>query len=283
MIRVALRLDDPSETSNRQVEAGILDALQEAGIPATFGVIPFRMVNGARVALSPERAAPLIEAQRSRTMEVALHGYLHVSCSTDGRKSEFRDVPLPEQLERITEGRDHLEQIFGQRPTGFIPPWNSYDRQTLTALEQAGFSYVSANWDLSEDYRGPLDIIPLTCQLTDLKSAVQEARRYCSARPLIVAIMHHYDFAESGDGSARLDLAGFRSLVHWLAEQPDLAAVRLGDANAKVGLRHALAQQRLRKMPLISRFVPTRSILCNPLRNVLLSRIGWRNSTGTRQ
>jgi hypothetical protein len=40
MIQVALRFDDPSETSDQGVEASILDALHEHDSCATFSVIP---------------------------------------------------------------------------------------------------------------------------------------------------------------------------------------------------------------------------------------------------
>jgi hypothetical protein len=40
MIRLAFRFDDPSETSNQLVEAGIIDALRRHRACATFAVIP---------------------------------------------------------------------------------------------------------------------------------------------------------------------------------------------------------------------------------------------------
>lgn len=51
MIRVALRLDDPSETSHQGV-GGILDMLNAHQACATFAAIPFRMIEDQRVALS---------------------------------------------------------------------------------------------------------------------------------------------------------------------------------------------------------------------------------------
>ena len=42
MIHLSLHFDNPSATSGRALEEGVLAAAQTAGIPITLAVIPFR-------------------------------------------------------------------------------------------------------------------------------------------------------------------------------------------------------------------------------------------------
>lgn len=79
MIRVALRLDGPSETSHQGV-GGILDMLNAHQACATFAAIPFRMIEDQRVALSQSRAHPLVQAERAGVIEAALHGPRMFDC-----------------------------------------------------------------------------------------------------------------------------------------------------------------------------------------------------------
>lgn len=64
MIRVTLRLDDPSETSDHALEKAIIQVLARQEMRATFAVIPFKVVAGNLVPFSPERASHLAEAER---------------------------------------------------------------------------------------------------------------------------------------------------------------------------------------------------------------------------
>src|SRR5574337_1278105 len=149
MIRLAFRLDDPSETSHQGVEAGFIEVLRRRHVRATFATIPFRNVNGDLRPLSPKRALPLKEAQR------------------DGL---------------IDEGRRHLETIFSVRITGFVPPWNSYDTATADCLTELGFEYLSAAREMPTTRAHPL-LLPKTAQLKNFEAALSEAARFEAARP----------------------------------------------------------------------------------------------------
>lgn len=277
MIRVALRLDDPSETSHQGVEAGILDALLKYQACATFAVIPYRMVEGQRRALSEVRALPLIDAAHAGIIEVALHGHMHVRLQPEpASPSEFAGRPQREQYALIAEGRTHLERIFNQRVAGFVPPWNSFDIATLRALEQINFSYVSAGWNAPDGYCGSLKLLPLTAHLNDIPTALAEARRFIKANPVIVIVIHHYDFAESGSDRSIIDMPGFAAALAKLAGQPDVTLCRLGDiavdfgATTRTMRQHHLWARHAR----LRRLLPRHSILDAPLwRSILASAL----------
>jgi len=223
MIRLALRFDDPSATSDRSLEEGIFAAARTAGIPLTVAVIPFRNQAGEQVGLTEARAAHLIQAQRDGIIEVAQHGYCHEP-ETPGQKppSEFSGQDFDRQLEKISQGRSVLEALFGKSITGFVPPWNTFDARTSGALAQIGFRYLSAGWEMDADCSPDLVYLPRTCQMTELQAVLHALRTFDSLDPVVVAVMHHYDFAESGNPQATTDLNRFGALLQSLGRDARL-------------------------------------------------------------
>lgn len=261
MIRLALRLDDPSETSDQKIESGILSALDACGLRATFAVVPFREFNGERVALSPDRARPLIDAQRRGLIEVALHGNTHINRANGAKKSEFSGMPVTDQFRLIQEGAQHLGKIFDTRIGGFVPPWNGYDLNTLTALQQDGFDYISADWRMPIGYAESLPILPLTCHVSQVKEAFAEARRISFMSPVIIAMIHHYDFTESGSDNSKFDMKYFEELLAWVSHQPQRSSVRLIDVAKNINGSFLRRQARSRDHRLIKRMLPALSFI----------------------
>lgn len=235
MIRVALRLDDPSQTSHHGVERGILAALEKAGLRATFAVIPFRESGGRVAPFDPAAAAHLIEARAAGVLEVALHGYTHTEHRSAGAggPSEFLGVPGARQNDWIRRGRDALEALFEVGIDGFVPPWNRLDATTVGILEGAGFGYLSGDWRTPMS-AGDLRVLPRTCQLKQVREAVREARRFAAWSPVVVALMHHYDFIEAGQAGAPLDMARLAELLGWLSAQPDVEVLPLRELAGRV-------------------------------------------------
>ena len=230
MIKLALRFDDPSATSDRALEEGVFAAARAAGISLTVAVIPFRNQAGEQVCLTEARATHLIQAQRDGIIEVAQHGYSHEP-ETAGQKppSEFSGLDFDCQLEKISQGRSALEAIFGKTITGFVPPWNTFDARTSSALAQSGFRYLSAGGEMDADYSPGLAYLPRTCQMTELQAALEALRTFDSLDPVVVAVMHHYDFAESGNPQATIDLNRFGALLHSLSRDTRLQVSTLSE------------------------------------------------------
>lgn len=247
-IRVAIRFDDPSETSRRDIEDPVTSSLARHGLSATFAVIPFRRIGHRLQALSPARAAQMMEAQRANVVEIAQHGYTHEdwTTSTLGIPSEFLGRSATEQLSDIQVGLNHLRTLFDGAIRGFVPPWNKHDAATSAAVHSAGFRYISAEWQTRREKHGLL-CIPRTCQLSELKEQIQAARRLERLDPVIVAVMHHYDFHESGAENAKLSLAQFDELMAWLASQTDVKVQSLGELaqDGASGLERAMRIHRL--------------------------------------
>lgn len=273
MITVAFRLDDPSETSNQTVEAGILDAFRTLHAACTFAVIPFRIVDGKRIPLSAARARPLVDAAHAGVIEPALHGYVHARIHPEmATPSEFAGRPRDEQQRMIIEGRAHLESVFGRPVTGFVPPWNSYDSTTPGVLEEAGFKYLSASWHATANSKESIRILPLTVHLGEIPQAIDEARLYIKANPVIVVVMHHYDFMESGSDQASISLGEFSNLLSLIACQADIHLRTLAEISGlMISPDIPIRQHRLQKKHhLMARFLPKHSFLnASPWRGML--------------
>ena len=183
----------------------------------------------------------------SGSVEVALHGYAHRTlCPVPW--SEFRGLGVRAQREKIGRGKAFLEDGLGIKITAFIPPWQSYDADTQTALEALGFTRISASLRFNTKPSARLKYLPSTITVTRLRETVERARNVEDAEAIIVCLAHPFDFTEAGDPRARFSCADFRELLDWLADQQDVAVVspkQLSEAGADLSGRRLLANRRL--------------------------------------
>lgn len=280
LIRLAFRLDDPSETSNQGVEAGIIEVLRRHQVSATFATIPFRIVDGERVALSRARAQPLIDATHEGLIEIALHGHTHRRRHPEpAPPTEFSTCPRDEQHMLISEGKQHLEAIFGIRITGFVPPWNSYDSATVECLLRLGFDYLSAGWHMPDARACALRLLPRTVRFAAFAAAFAEALRFEAANPVLIVVLHHYEFAESGIPGSLTDLDQFDSAVEWALAHKNLRVSNLSQLASEVQFnnRGIDLQQRLAGNRLLRPFLPQTLLLDAPIWRSVAT--GFANNT----
>lgn len=272
MIRIALRLDDPSPTSDHALERGILDVLGELHIPATFAVVPFAQAEEKLLPLSAENAPHLVEANARGHIEMAQHGFAH-ECLTGagaGAPSEFWKVPVDEQARRIDIGRGRLEALFGKPMAGFVPPWNTYDAATARLLAERGYLYLSGSLSTPPDRSPAFRLLPRSTDIHHLRQAHAEARRRPFLPATIVVIMHHYDFQEAADKPGRLSLAAFRETLAWLQAQPEVRFMTLSQLADSMSVAHSWSMyaRHLRKARLhwrLQRLLPSHQLYTRPL------------------
>lgn len=276
MIRLCFRFDDPSPTSNHELERTIISTFARNNVPVTVAVIPYRKVDGNSISLHPDQARHLIEAQERGAIEVAQHGFFHLkrSAAPSGAPSEFCTLAHDAQREMIEHGADHLTRIFGQRAIGFVPPWNTYDATTVSVLEQGGYRYISAGWDVPGQSRA-LATIPRTCWLRNLRSAVAEARRFRAFAPAVVAVLHHFDFKESGEASASITMDSLNELLSWARSEASVVFSTLGGVANKNSSFEFGARCHMWRTRLPWRFrglLPEHCLLTHPLRRTGILR-----------
>jgi predicted deacetylase len=118
-------------------------------IPAVLGVIPDNKDETIKIGnrAEYEYVDELRELEQAG-WEIAQHGYQHLQNTDNGgilnlnQASEFAGRSYDDQKADIENGREILTD-YGFNPVTFIPPWHSYDSDTLKALEESSFDILS--------------------------------------------------------------------------------------------------------------------------------------------
>lgn len=85
---------------------------------------------------------------QTKKCTIAMHGYQHKSINRKSgilkicNRSEFADLSYAEQLEKIKKGKKILEDR-GVKTEIFVAPGHSFDKNTIKALKEEGFNYIS--------------------------------------------------------------------------------------------------------------------------------------------
>lgn len=230
-ITVVFRFDDPSGLSSLETESKVIKVFKEYNASLTFGVIPFKCAGSTRntspqelIPLGQKRGDILRQAVDKGIIDIALHGYSHQMREAK-IWTEFAGLDFKEQKERLVKGKQYLEELLDISINTFIPPYNTYDLNTLKALELSNFTILSAgiHGDVSKD--SSLYFIPMTVRLHQVKKAVEKARESLDKEPLIVVMFHEYDFLDVGIEGIDKKIITFKdleNLLGWLDDQSDV-------------------------------------------------------------
>jgi len=224
---VVFRNDDIQEFSASADAYRFLQLFVENGIPQTYAVVPFKKDLTKDAVL-----VSLLKDQQARGLaEIALHGYAHEN-HAGKRRSEFAGRPLEEQWEKIRSGKAHLERIFQRNVVTFIPPFNSYDQQTLQACVRSGIQVLSSSHFFPIPNSFPIQVANLNFLLTDPASRVELASSHGGDLSIFIVYYHSYmeDIYRSDDY-----LGKAKRLIQVIRQHPNIEVDTLGS----VALRHA--------------------------------------------
>ncbi len=220
-ISVNFRFDDAgSEAAPARMEM-LIDLFSEFGVPCTFGVIPFHrdeLDTAKLIPLTAEVVGILKEPADSGIVEIALHGYLHESHSHP-RNSEFAGIPYEDQFKWVTDGKRALDDAFGAEVEVFIPPYNSYDENTVRALRDSGIDIVSASAEHIPLDDCPRYLVPLCCKTHRLKEVVQAAQASKDQSAVIVAYFHISRITADNNRLPYISQEYLREVLTWLKMQ----------------------------------------------------------------
>lgn len=256
-VRVLLRYDDFTRTSSLALEEKLFRTLDRMGVPVLVGAVPFPGAPypeisatpvGQKADLGPEKIALLRELAPRRHIEVALHGYSHGNNSASGTlASEFAGLSFDRQRQLLMLGKSAFEATLGVPIRTFIPPYNTCDETTVRALEQTGFTVLSAGaWQAQAD--AAIAFVPETTYPQQMKQAIRNALREKSGASMVVVVMHNYDFVEDAEplplfrkAVAKIDSAALLEDIRWAKQQPGLTFVSVEDL---LGAREDLSAAR---------------------------------------
>ena len=142
---VAFRLDDIQDFFLSDVQVEIIETFQQNDVDLTIGVI------GNNIGRDIEITELLSNLSDVPTIEFANHGWDH---------EDFSQFDTVGQEMLLLRTNQKLSDMFGVTPTVFIPPLNSYNDDTISALKSAGFTHYSSELDFSKP-PFPLSGLPL--------------------------------------------------------------------------------------------------------------------------
>jgi len=228
MISVCFRFDDPSATSDHNLEKEIFKTFSSFEYSLTVAVIPYRKRSGDIIEISKENVDHLIKAKQSGIIDIALHGHSHIPRKTDtnGSPSEFSGTSRDQQINLIKEGSALITSVFDDKPIGFVPPWNSYDQNTADVLNELDYKYISAG---SVNFQsGSLVPLPRTCTMRNALSTIRESEKFKKFSPVIVVVFHPDEFEEfcyppdPGDAPPFTSLIKLNELLTYINEHQDI-------------------------------------------------------------
>jgi hypothetical protein len=243
-ITIVFRYDDFSTLSLTDVETKLFQYFRDYQLPCTLGIIPY-VVDGdiedpapqENVLLTKKKAGIIAKDISSGLFEAALHGYTHQTIRERGNLggTEFEGLNYSEQAMKLSEGQKFLETLLDTEISTFIPPWNSYDENTLRILIELGITTISAGRNGASLSFSDINYLPSTCGLADVDKAISLARKDKEPFPVIVVWLNGCDFIEDQRDGMRFRLADFEKLLERLSSQSDIQLRTINDTTRLIG------------------------------------------------
>ncbi|MFH1727409.1 MAG: DUF2334 domain-containing protein [Pseudomonadota bacterium] len=219
-INILLRYDDFSPISSYEIESRLIDILKKNNIPCTIGIIPFSKTIDpySYKKFDNNKIILLKQAMKDQLITPALHGFSHENRNKGFflKPSEFYNQNYLNQLDLINKGKLYLEKLLDTSIDIFVPPWNTYDNNTIKALEKLDFQILSAGPIGAIDTKVNLKYIPTTINLDKLDFLINSSKRNNDKNILIHVLFHEFDFLESKNSKGFISLNAFEKLLHYL-------------------------------------------------------------------
>lgn len=133
---VIFRLDDVQDYWLVPVQAAIIDKFIEKNASLDIALIMNWVGN------DPALVSKLREVSQqqnsSSLVEMSLHGWNHVDHSK---------LALPQQYDTLKAANAKMQDLFGRKSAILVMPFNSYNEDTLRAMNQLGLRVISAEFD----------------------------------------------------------------------------------------------------------------------------------------
>ena len=235
------RLDDYVFGSDRGVLVQILQLIRKYRVPHTIGFIPQTLDNRQDL---PEFAF-LRQSIDEGWIEPALHGWDHQKRQLpDGSKSEFAGLSFEKQTVMLREGKRIVEDVFQREVYTFIPPFNTYDGNTVRACADCGIALLSAS--LSGLHNPGVMFLPQTTNLQRFARAWDGSDRRFVRSPagsVQVVVYHPFEFRAMPRSKRKCTLPMLERVLRMVAEWRSVEVVTLGQAAA--ALKGELSAERL--------------------------------------
>lgn len=169
-MKIAVRMDDITPDMNWKNFNFFLKLFKKVGITPLLGIVPDNRDPKLSCGAVREDFYEVVRGLAKEGYSLAMHGCHHVYTTKSGglfplnRLSEFAKVPRERQKEMLLYGREQLKKN-GIDTDIFMAPAHSYDKHTLMALKEVGFTKMTDGFGSAPyQYKG-ITFYPISMKL----------------------------------------------------------------------------------------------------------------------
>lgn len=231
---IIFRIDDIAAFWSDNTAINVTETFRARKTPLVLGVIPVNRF-GQELQEDKEIKSYLSKIKSDQNIEFALHGYNH---ETD----EFKDISYEDADLKISGGISILEKTLEITPQTFIPPYNIYNDDTVSALKKnsrdnttisSGYYDILSNiaftgsddllylpqttdiYDYTEDHLHPLETIVNSCEYA------------ISRYNICVITIHHTRFTGSGAEIDAEKIELLYSIIDWAKKKEEQGMIKI--------------------------------------------------------
>lgn len=146
--RIVIRMDDICPRMKKIPFQRMRKLLESYGATAIIGVVPECRDESLNLEEEDPYFWNMISDLQKKGWTIAMHGCFHQYVTnsngmiSNNKRSEFAGLSYDEQYEKLKYGKKKL-QDHGIVTDVFMAPSHSYDKNTLLALKNLGFKYIT--------------------------------------------------------------------------------------------------------------------------------------------
>lgn len=168
-MQIAFRIDDVTEDMDWDRFERVMEILLSGGAYPLLGIVPCNQDENLKKGNRREDFWDYIRELKKKGCMLALHGCYHQYTTKKGglfplnQYSEFAGLTKQEQSRMIEEGKEALLER-GIETDIFMAPAHSYDTNTLSALKQQGFRYITDGFGKRPYLQNGMHFLPICFQ-----------------------------------------------------------------------------------------------------------------------
>ena len=153
---VVIRIDDVQDYAFKKGQLYLLDHSQQNNYPLSLAVIPYYFGHDTQLVRQ-------IKQSITKGSEIAVHGWAHENLSS---------YSYEEQKTRLTHAKQTLQEVLNLDATVLVPPMFMYNNDTVTAMDQTGYTIVSGltEFHTPQWVSQNVQSIPATIELCDFSN-----------------------------------------------------------------------------------------------------------------
>ncbi len=169
-MKIAVRMDDITPDMNWENFYFFQALFEKAGITPLLGIVPENRDENLKREAPHKDFYKIMAELGKKGYCFAMHGCYHLYTTKRGglfplnHFSEFAGVPYEEQKKLLTLGKRKLEE-YGIVTDMFMAPAHSYDKNTLKALKELGFTKMTDGFGKAPYRYGGFTFYPIAFRL----------------------------------------------------------------------------------------------------------------------